>query len=238
MSSLLCAFLRACVAAVPRAGRGPAAVWASPGPAAVGSVRLGQLAAGVLLIGTGVGAMLSSGLGVGAWDAFHVGVSGAFGVPLWAAIAGTGAVTLAAGVALGGRPRWGTFAPLCVGPVVQATMGLLPAPGNPLQAWLLLAVGVGVVATGAGAYLTAGCGVGPFDLVFHGLNRRGLPLTAARLCVDGAALVVGALLGGPVGAGTVAATVALGLLIPATVRRFERYAPAPRLSARRVLVAA
>lgn len=213
------------------AGAGPTSAWARP-RVRVGSARVGQLIAGLALLGFGVGMLLASGLGAGPFDVLHAALSSTLRLPLSVPMYATGAAMVGVGLLLGSRPRVGTLAPVVmVGPVVQFTLELLD-PASGLAAWALAATGIVTIALGAGAYLTAGYGVGAAELVFDGLSRRGVPRWASRLGVEGAALTGGWLLGGPVGPATLAATVALALLIPHAIDLFEQFGVArlaPRL---------
>lgn len=66
-------------------------------------------------------------------------------------------------------------------------------------------VAIGLVAIGSGLYLTTLLGPGPRDGLMTGLHTRtGRSLRLVRTLIEGSALIVGWLLGGTVGIGTVA----------------------------------
>lgn len=215
------------------AGIGPVTAW-SGRRVRTGTVRAGQLAAGIAGVATGVGLVLASDLGAGAWDVLLVGLAGRSGLRLSIVTWVFGGLMLAVGMVLGGRPRIATVASvLASGPIVEATLAAArPVPGG-VTAWAVATLGTGLIALGAGAYLTAGCGEGPIDMVFDRIARRGLPLWAVRLGLEATALTAGWVLGGPVGPVTLLATVALAFAVPATIAMFERrgavarFAPVP-----------
>lgn len=212
------------------AGVGATTAWARP-RIRVHSARLGQLAFGLVALGIGVGMLLAADLGASSFDVLNVALSTVVDVPLSVTMWLTGGALAATGMLLGGRPGFGTLAPVAtVGPVVQATMEVLAGITGP-PAWLVAATGIVTIATGAGAYLTAGYGRGAAELVYGGLADRGVPRWASRLGVEGAALTGGWLLGGPVGPATVVAAVSLAWLIPWSIDLFAARGVARRAPA-------
>lgn len=186
------------------------------------SARLTQLFLGVIAVGIGVGLMIRAGLGVASWDVLHVGLAEATGWTVGVAAYAVGAAALLVGRVLGQRPRLGTVVPLLlVGPVLDVTTRLMPAPGTTFGAWIMLLAGIATLSFGVGAYVTSDHGVGPSDMIFVGLSERGIPLWAARLVVDALAVLGGWLLGGPIGLGTIAITLLLSPLTQIGVKVFD-----------------
>jgi uncharacterized membrane protein YczE len=70
-----------------------------------------------------------------------------------------------------------------------------------------------VVAIGSGLYIGSGLGAGPRDGLMLGLGRLGLSVRLARTAIEITVLVVGVLLGGTVGVGTLAFTFGIGPLV-------------------------
>ncbi len=72
-------------------------------------------------------------------------------------------------------------------------------------------VGIVVIGVGSGLYLTANLGPGPRDGWMTGLHlRTGWPISAVRLGIEATVLVLGWLLGGTVGIGTVLFALLIG----------------------------
>ncbi|MTV24033.1 hypothetical protein FTX61_01145 [Nitriliruptoraceae bacterium ZYF776] len=192
-----------------------------------------QLLLGLVAVGVGVGLVIRAELGVASWDVLHVGLSGRTGwsVGTVAIVVGVGAALLA--WLLGERPRWGSLVPLAVvSPSIDGTLALVPSAAGTTNAYALLVAGTLALAVGVGAYVASDHGAGPGDLVFLGVARHGVPLWAARMLVDGTAVAVGWLVGGPIGVGTVLLTVALGPMIAHAIRFFD-LVPAREEAARR-----
>ena len=78
----------------------------------------------------------------------------------------------------------------------------------------MLVAGVVVVAAASGFYIGARFGPGPRDGLMTGLHSRfGWPIWVCRLSVEGTVLVLGWLLGGTVGVGTVVFALGIGPLV-------------------------
>lgn len=198
-----------------RAGAGMGAGWSVRRRSTVARSAprflLGTVGAGV-----GTGFVLASAQGANSWDVLGVALASVWGLPLVAVFLLVGVVNLAVAMLLGQRPGPTTLVPTLVyGPVVEATLWALPAPAGRGPAVVMFAIGFVLLAVGAGTYLTSGHLPGPVDLLFRGMADHGIKPWQARLSVEGTALAVGTLLGGPLGVGTAVLTVGLAFAIPA-----------------------
>ena len=81
--------------------------------------------------------------------------------------------------------------------------------------------GVLVVGLGSGLYIGAAMGPGPRDGVMTGLARRGISVRTARTIIEVTVLGVGWLLGGSVGAGTLAFALGIGPSVQFFLHRFD-----------------
>lgn len=175
-----------------------------------------RLVVGVVSVGVGVALVLTSGLGANSWDVLGVALAALTGLPLTLVFLAVGVVNLSGAMLLGRHPGPATLVPtLIYGPVIEVSLRLLPEPGGPVAAAAMFGAGFAVIALGAGAHLSSGHRPGPVDLLFRGLADHGWRPWQARLCIEGTALVVGTVLGGPAGIGTVILTVGLAFAIPA-----------------------
>jgi uncharacterized membrane protein YczE len=175
--------------------------------------RLTQLYAGLVLFGVSDAMLLLAGLGVDPWDVFHQGLSRRFGlgVGTWAVI--IGAVVLLAWIPLRQRPGLGTLSNVVVvGSVIDLVMDLVPAPHGLLVRVVVMASGVFLNGVATGAYIGAGLGPGPRDGLMTGLAARGHSIRVVRTGIEVSVLVVGFLLGGTVGLGTVLYALGIGPL--------------------------
>jgi uncharacterized membrane protein YczE len=177
--------------------------------------RFGQLLPGLGCFGVGIALMVRADLGLSPWQVFHQGVAENVGLEIGTVVILTGAVVLLAWIPLRERFGLGTILNVAlIGNVVNVTLGLLPEQFASLPArWLVMTLGVMLIGLGSGLYIGAGMGPGPRDGLMTGLARRGLNVGAVRTGLEVSVLAVGWLLGGTVGAGTVAFAVAIGPLI-------------------------
>jgi uncharacterized membrane protein YczE len=197
--------------------------------------RLAQLYAGLLLYGASMALMIRAGLGLDPWDVFHQGVADRTGLSFGTVTIIVGAVVLLAWIPLRQRPGVGTVSNVIViGLAVDAALALIPEAGPLPVAVAMLVAGVVLNGVASGAYIGAGLGPGPRDGLMTGLVRRtGGSVRVVRTAIEVTVLVVGALLGGTVGVGTVLYAVAIGPLVhvflpPLTVVPVRAPGPAPR----------
>lgn len=185
--------------------------------------RLIQLVVGLTLYGVAVGLIVLAGLGVDPWDVFAQGVARLSGLPFGLVTNAIGAVVLLLWWPLRQRPGLGTVANvLLVGTAAGATLAVVPAVDSLPVRIAELVFGILLLSVATGLYVGAGLGAGPRDGLMLGIHRRlGLPIWLARTLIEGSVLVVGWLLGGNIGIGTVVFAVAIGPLCSLTIPRFE-----------------
>ena len=112
---------------------------------------------------------------------------------------------------------------LLIGSSTNVGLVVVPvASGVPLQLVELLA-GIVIIAIGSGLYLAADLGPGPRDGLMTGLHHRfGWSIRRARTSVELAVLVLGYLLGGTIGLGTVLFALGIGPLVQVSLSVFDR----------------
>ena len=178
--------------------------------------RLAQLVLGLVLFGTGLWLGLQAALGVGPWDVLHGGLSEQLGTPFGRTSIAVGFVVLVVAVLSGVRPGVGTVLNvLVVGAVIDVLLAtpLLDGLGDGALALRLLAVvgGIALVAVGSALYLGAHLGPGPRDGLMVAISRRtGWSVGVARGLLECTVLLLGVLLGGPVGPGTLVFALGIG----------------------------
>jgi uncharacterized membrane protein YczE len=175
--------------------------------------RLARLYAGLALYGVSDGMLLLAGLGVDPWDVLQQGLSRrlGLGVGTWAII--VGATVLLLWIPLQQRPGFGTASNvIVVGAVIDLVLALTPTPHGLALRSIVLVAGVLLNGVATGAYIGAGLGPGPRDGLMTGLAARGLSLRVVRTCIELTVLLIGWILGGSVGAGTVLYALAIGPL--------------------------
>lgn len=177
--------------------------------------RLPRLLIGLVLFGVGIAMMVIADLGLAPWEVLHQGISVNTGIPIGTVGILTGILVLVLWIPLREHPGVGTIANvLLIGIVIDLTLWVGP---DGVEAtwlrWALLAGGTLVIAIGSGLYIGAGLGPGPRDGVMTGLGARGVPIGLARAFIEVSVLVVGWMLGGTVGVGTVVFAFGVGPLV-------------------------
>ena len=176
--------------------------------------RLPQLVLGLVLYGVSLAMMLRSGLGLAPWDVFHQGLTRHLPLTIGQAVVAASFVVLLLWIPLREKPGVGTIAnAVLVGVSVDATLLLLPAPDGMVWRIVLLVAGVVGNALATAMYIGAQLGRGPRDGLMTGLARRtGRSLRLVRTALEVSVVVLGVLLGGTLGVGTVVYAFAIGPL--------------------------
>lgn len=176
--------------------------------------RLLQLVAGNLIQGISVAALVQANLGLPGWDVFHQGLARAFDKPIGSMIVAVSLLVLLLWIPLRERPGIGTVVnAVLVGVFVDVGLAVLPDfDGLVLRSAVMVAGTVGF-ALGTAIYIGANLGPGPRDGLMTGLARRGASVRMARTSIEVIALVVGFLLGGTIGVGTVLFAFGVGPLV-------------------------
>jgi len=177
---------------------------------------------------------LRAGLGVAPWDVLHDGIRRVSPLSFGTATILVGVVLVAVALAAGIRPGPGTLANmLAIGVFADAMLatgiaGDLDARPLPLRL-LAVAGGVGLVALGTALYIGAGLGSGPRDSLMLALSARTrLRVGVVRALIEGSVLVVGWLLGGAAGVGTVLYAFGIGPAVELAFRLLRVQPPARR----------
>jgi uncharacterized membrane protein YczE len=176
--------------------------------------KMPSLLFGLFLFAMGVVANLYSGLGMSPWGVLSVGIAGRTPFTIGQASQVVGLVVLAIGWLLGYAPGLGTVANMYfIGLFVDEIMawGLLPVPSDDVGRFTMLFFGVVLIGVASYLYLRVRLGAGPRDGLMMGLVKRlNRPVSIIRGAMEVTVLVVGYLLGGPVGIGTVINALTLG----------------------------
>lgn len=176
--------------------------------------RIPQLIAGLVLYGVSLAMMVRGALGLAPWDVLHSGFIRHVPISLGQAVVLFSFVVLVLWIPLREKPGIGTIAnAILVGVSADATLAVL-AEAEALWLRIVLMV-AGVVANGLATalYIGAQFGRGPRDGLMTGLSRRtGLSLRLVRTGLEVTVVVLGLLLGGALGVGTVLYALAIGPL--------------------------
>jgi uncharacterized membrane protein YczE len=186
--------------------------------------RLLQLNLGLVLFGVGIWLGLVAELGVGPWDVLAGGLSQQLGTPFGRTAIGVSVVVLLIGMAARVRPGVGTLLNVVViGVVIDLLLAsplLQDLDSQPVLLRLgATLLGIAAVAAGSALYLGAHLGPGPRDGLMVAIHvRTGWRVGTARAVLECVVLVLGVLLGGPVGIGTVLFALGIGPAVQVAFR--------------------
>lgn len=177
---------------------------------------------GLMILGCGVTLTIKGQtLGVGSWDVLHVGLFKQYGlsVGLWSIIMGIIVITIAS-IGLREFPKIGTFANMIfIGIFIDLFNWLIPNPNTLFFQFMAFILGTFMIAAGSGTYISAKLGAGPRDsLMLLIVQKTNLNIAVARTIMEVCVAIVGFLLGGPLGIGTVFIAFALGPIIQITLK--------------------
>lgn len=191
-------------------------------------LRLTRLVVGLALFGVGTALMVRANLGVDPWTVFAQGLSRQTGIGIGWMTNIVGLLVLVLWIPLRQRPGIGTIANiLLLGTAMQGALAVIPeVTGFGLQLTLFVG-GMVIEAIASGIYLGARLGAGPRDGLMTGLHDRfGWPLWVGRFGIEATVLLVGWLLGGTIGLGTVLFAVGIGPMVHAAISVLDRGIPA------------
>jgi uncharacterized membrane protein YczE len=197
--------------------------------------RLVQLLVGLTAYGVWMALMVRSGLGLDPWDVFHAGIARHVPLSFGQVVIATGVVVLLRWVPLRQLPGLGTVLnAVVIGLVTDAALGVLSMPGSLAARLGLLVGGILLNALATALYIGSQFGPGPRDGLMTGLVRRtGWSVGRVRTAIEVSVLVVGWVMGGAVGLGTVLYAVGIGPLVHVLLPRFV--VPLPEPAAQRLV---
>ena len=167
--------------------------------------RFVRCALGLAGFGTGIAFFVKSHIGVPPWDVFHQGISEHTGLGLGTVLIIVAFFVLLLWIPLKERPGLGTIAnAIVIATSLQVMLSVVPTQTAPLAQLVQVLLGIAAIGIGSGMYLTTHMGPGPRDGWMTGIHKRtGWPVYVVRLGIEVTVVVIGWLLGGSVGIGTV-----------------------------------
>lgn len=180
---------------------------------------------GLIILGLGVALTIKgSTFGVGSWDVLHIGLFKQLGlsIGLWSIIMGVIIITIAS-IGLREFPRIGTYANMvCIGLFIDLFNWLIPNPETIFFQLIAFVLGAVLIAAGSGIYISANLGAGPRDsFMLLIVKKTRISIATARTIMEVTVAVIGFLLGGPLGIGTVFIAFAIGPIMQFVMKHTE-----------------
>ncbi|QFG67883.1 YczE/YyaS/YitT family protein [Ornithinimicrobium pratense] len=183
-------------------------------------LRIPQLVLGLVLYGVSMALLIRGALGVMPWDVLHQGLARHVPLTFGQVVILTSVAVLLIWVPLRQSPGLGTVAnAVLVGLVVDPVLSWVDPPEGWLPRIGLMTAGIMLNALATAMYIGAQLGPGPRDGLMTGLARTtGRSIRLVRTLIEVGVVVVGFVLGGVLGLGTVLYALFIGpltqLLLP------------------------
>lgn len=168
-----------------------------------------------MLYGFAIAMMVDAQIGAAPWDVLSVGVT--LNTPLTFGLA-TAAISVAVlllWIPLRQKVGLGSLLNgLTIGPWADVGFMFTFTPDELWQQFVQFGGGIVILAFATAMYISADYGPGPRDGLMTGLTRvLGWPLWITRTLLEVSVVIIGWMLGGPIGAGTVAFALLIGPLV-------------------------
>lgn len=191
-------------------------------------LRTAQLLVGLFLYGIGIAFIVRGEIGAAPWDVLTQGIANHVPLSFGVITILTSIVVLLLWIPLRQKPGIGTLLnALLVGPAADVGLAIIP-PGQDL--WLRICffvIGLVMLAAATGLYIGTHFGPGPRDGLMTGLHRvTGWRIWIVRTAIEVTVVLIGWLLGGNVGIGTLAFALLVGPLCQYFMRLFAIRMPA------------
>ena len=177
--------------------------------------RWTQLLVGLFLYGIAIAMMVRAAIGISPWDVLAQGISLRTGILFGIVTNLVGFLVLLLWIPLKERLGIGTaLNALLIGPAAQFGLWVIPEQTNIWEQITLFVGGLLLVAIATGLYIGARFGPGPRDGLMTGIHKKfGVQIWIVRGSIEIVVLVIGWLLGGNVGIGTLAFALLIGPLV-------------------------
>ncbi len=174
-----------------------------------------RLLGGLFMCALGCIMILRSDLGLAPWDVLHQGLSKTIGITIGQASIGLGITIVFLDIILGQPIGLGTVINfICVGLFMDLIIFLdfIPVKESYIYRFIILFIGIFFYAYGTFFYMVQGMGCGPRDGFMQILTKRfNKPVSVIKNGIEIVAFVVGWLLGGKLGIGTIATALIMGV---------------------------
>lgn len=187
-------------------------------------VRLLLLTWGLFLYALGIAFTLKANVGYAPWEVLHVGLAKTMDISIGTASILVGLVIGIIALVLGEKLGFGTILNMMlIGVFLDIILAsqMIPMAEKFVSGMAMLIAGLYIIAAASYFYIRSGFGAGPRDSLMVAITRKTrLAVGVCRGMVELLAVVVGWMLGGSLGIGTVVFAFAIGFCIQTTFKLF------------------
>jgi len=180
-------------------------------------MRFLNMVTGLFLYALGIVLMINANIGYAPWEVFHVGLANTIGLSIGVTSIIAGIVIVIIVTVMGEELGLGTICSMLITGVfidILFFINIIPKINNFLVGIIMLITGLFILAIGSYFYIKSAFGVGPRDNLMIVLAKKTkLPVGLCRGVIELSVTVVGWVLGGMVGIGTVISVIAIGFFI-------------------------
>ncbi len=188
------------------------------------SFRLASLVVAIFGVGAGISLMISAHLGVSPADAMTTGGAEWLGIGVGTVGWISGSIITTIAWLMGRPPQWGTlWGTFLVGAAVNMFLTLVPEPEAMLWRIPMCTLGLAVLYVSIAVGVATTLGTGPIELLMLALSDRGVSVQVARWSIEVLVLVIGLILGGQIGVGTLVFVVLTGPVLARLMPLAERF---------------
>lgn len=190
--------------------------------------RLPRLLIGLVLCSLGITLLLTAGIGLNPWGTFTAGLVNITGLSFGRLSQLIGLTIIVLTIPLKVVPGVGTILNMIfIGMLIDIfkTLSFMTQPSVFVLQLLMCIIGLGILSVGIYTYMSSGLGAGPRDgLMLALIKITGQNATVIKPIIEVTVTIIGILLGGPLGIGTVIVALLGGKFLDA-VFNFMNYDP-------------
>lgn len=184
-----------------------------------------RLFIGLMLCSVGTVMTINGNLGLQPWDVFHQGISKILNITMGQASIMVSAIIIIVDYIAGEKIGWGTISNmLVIGIFMDILMlnHLLPVFHNEILRVISIMIGMLLMSIGSYMYIGVGLGSGPRDGLMVALTKKtNKSVFIVRTVIEIFVLIVGYIMGGSVGVGTIIMVSLIGYFIQRVFKIFK-----------------
>ena len=170
---------------------------------------------GEFIFGLGDAILIKAGIGNTPWTVLAEGIAEVINWTIGEATFLVSVAVLFLWIPIKEIPGIGTILnAIIIAGTIHIMVPLIPPPDSVAVAYLQVSLGIIFIGIGSAMYLTANLGPGPRDGWMTGIQRvTGIPIGRVRITIEISVLVVGIILGGTFGPGTILFAITIGPVV-------------------------
>ena len=188
-------------------------------------IRLTNMITGLIFYATGIVLMINANIGYAPWEVFHVGLANTIGLSIGVTSIIAGIFIVIIVTVLGEKLGFGTICSMILTGIfidIIFYLKIIPVINNLLSGIFMSISGMFIIAMGSFFYIRSAFGAGPRDNLMVVLARRTkLPVGLCRSIIELLVTIIGWLLGGMIGLGTIISVIAVGFCIQTVFKIFK-----------------